>query len=149
MKRARRLRRWIVLALAIPVLALITVRFFASRIPVIDLRRLRDDAAYRQGAVNKGASTDAIDELLTLDSSRRDAQQIVEELRARSNAASKDIGKADPAEREAKIAAAGEIKSELQAKEAELAEAAAKADAAALEIPNPATESSPVGGELL
>lgn len=114
---------------------------------VIDLRRLRDDPGYRQGAVNKGASSDAIDELLALDSSRREIQLVVEELRARSNAASKEIGKADPAEREAKIAAAGEIKTELQNKEAELTEAAEKADAAAIAIPNPATDTSPVGGE--
>ena len=118
-----------------------------ASILVIDLRKLRDDATYRQGAVNKGASSDAIDELLALDSSRREVQLVVEDLRAQSNAASKEIGKADPAEREAKIAAAGEIKAELQAKEAELAEVADKADAAALEIPNPAAESSPIGGE--
>lgn len=114
---------------------------------MIDLRRLRDDPGYRQGAVNKGASSDAIDELLALDSSRREIQLLVEELRARSNAASKEIGKADPTERDAKIAAAGQIKTELQAKEAELAEAADRADAAAITIPNPATDTSPVGGE--
>lgn len=114
---------------------------------MIDLRRLRDDAGYRQGAVNKGASSDAIDELLELDSSRREIQLVVEELRARANAASKEIGQADPGEREAKIAAAGEIKAELQAKEVELAEAADRADSAAIAIPNPAADSSPVGGE--
>ncbi len=97
--------------------------------------------------MNKGASADSIDDLLDLDGTRREIQLKVEEARARSNAASKEIGKADPAEREAKIAAAGEIKAELQALEAELTAASQAADAAALQMPNPATESSPVGGE--
>ena len=114
---------------------------------MIDLRRLRDDEAYRRGAINKGASAEAIEGLLSLDSARRDLQLVVEELRGRSNAASKEIGKSDPSEREAKIAAAGEIKTELQAREAELTSAAEAADSAALEIPNPAAETSPVGGE--
>jgi seryl-tRNA synthetase len=114
---------------------------------VIDLRKLRDDEAYREGAVRKGASPDTIDRLLELDAARREVQLEVEELRAASNAASKEIGKADPSEREAKIAAAGEIKATLQTREAELTTASAAADELALTIPNPATESSPVGGE--
>ena len=47
----------------------------------------------------------------------------VEELRARQNAASKEIGKAAPDERPAKIAAAGALKEELAALEPALAEA--------------------------
>lgn len=114
---------------------------------MIDLRKLRDDEAYRQGAVNKGATPDTIEQLLALDSSRREVQLEVEELRAQANAASKAIGKADPAERESKIAAAGELKTALQAKESVLATAADAADELAIQIPNPAAESSPVGGE--
>jgi seryl-tRNA synthetase len=114
---------------------------------VIDLRKLRDDEAYRQGAVNKGAAPHSIEQLLVLDSSRREVQLEVEELRAQANAASKAIGKADPAERESKIAAAGELKTSLQAKESVLATASDAADELAIQIPNPAAESSPVGGE--
>ena len=114
---------------------------------MIDLRRLRDDPDYRRGAENKGASPEAIDELLALDASRREIQLQVEEARARSNAASKEIGKADPSERESKIAAAGQIKAELQSLEAQLATADQAADAASLDMPNPAVDTSPVGGE--
>ncbi len=114
---------------------------------MIDLRKLRDDEAYRQGAVNKGAAPHSIEQLLVLDSSRREVQLEVEELRAQANAASKAIGKADPAERESKIAAAGELKTSLQAKESVLATASDAADELAIQIPNPAAESSPVGGE--
>ena len=114
---------------------------------MIDLRKLRDDEAYRQGAVNKGATPDTIEQLLALDSSRREVQLEVEELRAQANAASKAIGKADPAERESKIAAAGELKTALQAKESVLATAADAADELAIQIPIPAAESRPVGGE--
>ncbi len=114
---------------------------------MIDLRRLRDDKIYREGALRKGLGSDKLDELLALDSTRRVVQNEAEALRAQANAASKEIGKSDPSSRDSKIEAASRIKTELQAKEADLAEATALTDHLALQIPNPAVESSPVGGE--
>ena len=71
----------------------------------------------------------------------------VEELRARQNAASKEIGKAAPDDRPAKIAAAGALKEELAAREPDLAAAEAAVRALALTVPNPADPDVPDGGE--
>ena len=71
----------------------------------------------------------------------------VEELRARQNAASKEIGKAAPDDRPAKIAAAGALKEELTAREPDLAAAEAAVRALALAVPNPADADVPDGGE--
>jgi seryl-tRNA synthetase len=114
---------------------------------VIDLRELRDDDSYRQGAIDKGAAPELIGELLSVDAEHRDARALAESLRAESNAASKEIGRAAPEERQAKIEAAGELKARLTAAEVTLSEAEAKVNELSLTIPNPAHESVPVGGE--
>ena len=114
---------------------------------MIDLRLLRDDETYRRGAVAKGATPEQINELLERESSRRQALTTVESLRAGSNAASRQIAQADPADRPARIEAAGRRKAQLGAAEAELAELDAAVAERALRIPNPAHESVPEGGE--
>jgi seryl-tRNA synthetase len=72
---------------------------------------------------------------------------VVEELRTRQNAASKEIGRAAPDERPAKIAAAGALKEELQAVEDDLTRLDAEVRTLALQVPNPADASVPDGGE--
>jgi seryl-tRNA synthetase len=114
---------------------------------VIDLRRLRDEPEYRAGIARKRVQAGLIDDVVTLDGVRRDQQARVEELRARQNAASKMIGQAAPEERPAKIAAAGELKEELAAAEALVAETDAALREVALQLPNPADPSAPDGGE--
>jgi seryl-tRNA synthetase len=114
---------------------------------VIDLRRLRDEPAYRAGIERKRVPTPLIDDVLAADDARRAVLARVEELRARQNAASKDIGRAGPDERAAKIAAAGALKEELSAAEPELAAADARLRELALQVPNPAHPSVPDGGE--
>ena len=114
---------------------------------MIDLRLLRDDESYRQGAISKGAAPELIDRLLAADTSRRQARSSAEALRAESNAASKEIGRAAPEERQAKIEAAGELKQRLTEAEAALTTAEAEVDELALTVPNPAHPSVPVGGE--
>lgn len=114
---------------------------------MIDLRRLRDDADYRAGAIRKGADPDAISRLLSADEQRRERQGLLEELQARQNAASKEIGRAAPDERENKIAAAAAIKADLKVAEAEHGEAAATVDELAIAVPNPAAPAVPDGGE--
>jgi len=114
---------------------------------VIDLRKLRDDSDYKAGAVRKGADAAVIEELLASEESRRSAQTELEQLQAQSNAASKEIGRADPSERQAKIAAAGVLKSQLKDKEAAFAQAASEVDDLVLTIPNPAAPQVPDGGE--
>ncbi len=114
---------------------------------MIDLRLLRDDDAYRRGAEAKGTPPEAIVELLDLDGRRRQCLATVESLRAESNAASKEIGKADPAERPARIEAAGALKAKLTVAEAELVDLEAQVNERALRVPNPAHPSVPLGGE--
>ncbi len=114
---------------------------------VIDIKRLRDDDRYRQGAVAKGVDSSSLDSLLALDDSYRASLVAAETLRAESNAASKEIGRAEPDERQAKIDAAGELKSRLTVAETALAAAETDRNELALTIPNPAHESVPEGGE--
>jgi seryl-tRNA synthetase len=114
---------------------------------VIDLRRLRDEPEYRDGAIRKGADTALLDELLAADQQRREAMAAAESARAVANAASKEIGQADPADRPAKIEAAGKLKAELVSLEEAEVSLRARVDELALQVPNPAHASVPLGGE--
>ncbi|MFA5884749.1 MAG: serine--tRNA ligase [Acidimicrobiia bacterium] len=114
---------------------------------MIDLRRLREEPAYRAGIERKRVAPGLLDEVGAADDARRALLTEVEELRARQNAASKEIGKAAPDERPAKIEAAAALKAELSAREQALAEADAALRDLALRVPNPADPSVPDGGE--
>lgn len=114
---------------------------------MIDLARLRDETEYREGAVRKGASENSIEVLLSAEADRRKALTRAEELRARANAASKQIGQAASDDRAGRIAAAGEIKAELSVADDELKVVEAVVNGLVLTIPNPAHESVPTGGE--
>jgi seryl-tRNA synthetase len=114
---------------------------------MIDVRRLRSEPEYRAGIERKRVAPGLIDEVLAADEARRAALGEVEELRARQNAASKEIGRAAPDERPAKIAAAASLKDELAAREPMLAEAEARFNELVIRVPNPAHESVPDGGE--
>src|SRR5262249_52552622 len=119
----------------------------ARRDHVIDLSRLREEPEYRRGIERKRVPDRLLDRLLEADDARRALLREVEELRARQNAASKEIGRAAADEREAKIAAASALKDELAAKEPLLAEAEARVRELVLQVPNPAEASVPDGGE--
>ena len=69
---------------------------------MIDLRQL-EVPSYRDGAILKGASADELDALTASAANRRTVMSEVEELRAQSNAMSKEIGNASPEDRPAKI----------------------------------------------
>ncbi len=114
---------------------------------VIDLRRLREEEDYRAGVIRKGASSDAVDAVLATEASRREALAAVENKRAEANAASKEIGRSAPDERESKKAAAKALKDELSGLEATFNELDATLSEQALPLPNPAHESVPDGGE--
>ncbi len=114
---------------------------------MIDLRRLRDDPDYRAGIERKRVADGLIVDVLAADDARRAIVSEVEALRARQNAASKEIGRSSPEERPAKIAAAAALKDELAAREPELAAAEARLRDLVLHVPNPADESVPEGGE--
>jgi seryl-tRNA synthetase len=114
---------------------------------VIDVKRLRGEPEYRRGIERKRVREGLIDEVLAADDARRAQMQTVEDLRTRQNAASKEIGKASPDERPAKIEAASALKEELAALEPALAHAEAKLRELALQVPTPADVSVPDGGE--
>ena len=114
---------------------------------MIDLKRLRDDPEYRRGIERKRVAAGLVDDVLAADESMRELRRDVEQLRARQNAASRDIGKAPADERPAKIAAAGELKEQLGTLERRLSDAEATLRSRALELPNPADASVPDGGE--
>jgi len=114
---------------------------------VIDVKRLREEPEYRRGVERKRVRAGLVDEVLALDEVRRALIQDVDALRARQNAASKAIGQAPADERPLKIAAAGALKEELSAKEAEQQTVDGAFRALVLQVPNPAHASVPDGGE--
>jgi seryl-tRNA synthetase len=114
---------------------------------LIDVRRLREEPEFRAGIERKRVRDGLLDEVLAADDARRALLARVEELRARQNAASKEIGQSSPDERPAKIAAAGELKDELTALEPALADAEAVLRELAVQVPNAADPSVPDGGE--
>ena len=113
---------------------------------MIDLRRLRDDAAYREGAIRKGAGADLLDEALAADAAWRTVTQRAEQALAAHNAASREIGRAEPSERPARIAEAACHKTEIELLEAQERAAATHRTETALQIPNPAAADAPSGG---
>ena len=114
---------------------------------MIDLKRLRTEADYRAGILRKRVPEGLIEEVLAADEARRLLLAEVEELRARQNVASREIGRAAPEERPVKIAAAAAVKEELAALEPRLVETEARLRELALQLPNPAHSSVPDGGE--
>ncbi len=114
--------------------------------PVIDLKRL-SEPEYRSGMQRKGASADLIGQVAALNDQRHSAQLELERLRAESNTVSKAIGKASPEERPAKIEAAAVVKTALASAEQSYGALADELKALALQLPVPAHESVPDGGE--
>jgi seryl-tRNA synthetase len=114
---------------------------------VIDVKRLREEPEYRRGIERKRVAEGLLDRVLEEDDARRALLNEVEELRARQNAASKEIGRAPADQRDAQIAAATALKDELAGREPALAESEARLREFLLQVPNPADASVPDGGE--
>lgn len=114
---------------------------------MIDLRQLRDNSEYRDGVIRKGAESGAVDAVLLADSERRASLGSVEAKRAEANAASKEIGRSAPEDREAKKEAAKALKDELSGLEETLRLADERLNDLAIVLPNAAHPTVPVGGE--
>ena len=114
---------------------------------MIDVQKLCSDASYRQRSIDKGADPGLIDKVCDLSSARSEHLQTTEATRAKANSMAKEIGAAAPDEREVKIAEASELKAELAVAEEKLETIQSEFDSLSLEIPNPAHESVPQGGE--
>ena len=114
---------------------------------VIDLRRFRDDLSYRDGAIRKGAEPSLVDDVLAADEAWRSLTHQAEQARAAQNAASREIGRAAPDERPAKIAEAARHKAEVERLEVDERAAATQRAELLLHVPNPAAADVPSGGE--
>jgi len=114
---------------------------------VIDLRRLRDDPTMRVAIERKRVRAGLLDEVLAADAAQRLCQSAVDVLRARQRKVSKEVSKASPGDRPAKLAEAGALKDELQAAQSELSLLDATRRDLLLQVPNPADLSVPDGGE--
>jgi seryl-tRNA synthetase len=108
---------------------------------VLDLKLIRQQPdLVREGARKKRIQVD-LDGLLSVDSDARALQTEVDNLRARQNALSKEVGKAPADQRAALIAEVNSFKAQLAAGEARLRDVQADLEARLLRIPNvPAAE---------
>jgi seryl-tRNA synthetase len=114
---------------------------------VIDLKRLRDEPEYRRGVERKRVRDGLVDDVLAAYESELTLRKEAEQLRAEQNKASKEIGKAAPEERQAKIEAAAAMKADLHRADEALAAAEGALRELALQVPNPAAADVPDGGE--
>jgi seryl-tRNA synthetase len=121
---------------------------------MLDARLLRSDPEMLRSALARRAADGLLDEAIALDERRRALQTRVDELRARRNASSEQIGAAmkrirdDPAAATVAERARAEVrdlKAELDRLESDLADVGAQFEAAMLRIPNLPHPSSPLG----
>jgi seryl-tRNA synthetase len=116
---------------------------------MFDIRWIRDNAeAFDRALANRGRAPLAA-ELLAIDDRRRAHLTRLQELQARQNAASRDIGKAkgqkDEATAERLLAEVAHLKAEIQAGEAEERRIVEELEARLAEIPNVPRDDVPVG----
>ncbi len=114
---------------------------------MIDVRVLRDDPQRgRESQLARGGDPGLVDQLLKADAARRKAVSLADTARAESNAASKAIGSAAPADRPAMIEQAQQRKAHLAEVEAAQTAAEDALTQAQLALPN-LIEGAPPGGE--
>ena len=114
---------------------------------MLDLRSLRDDPGPVKAALARRdpALAEEVDRLLALDEERRGQLVQVEELRAKQNAASKEIGAAEGQEKQRKIGEVKQLTADLGALESRLAVAGGAIASLLARLPNPPHESVPQG----
>ncbi|TPQ50712.1 serine--tRNA ligase [Prosthecomicrobium hirschii] len=118
---------------------------------MFDIRWIRDNAeAFDRALVSRGKAPLSAT-LLEIDDRRRAQMTRLQEMQARQNAASKDIGKAkatkDEARAQALMAEVASLKSDIQAGEAADRTIQAELEAALAEIPNVPQADVPVGAD--
>lgn len=115
---------------------------------MIDVQLLREspDVVKRSQAA-RGNDPATVDEAIAADSSRREALQRYESLRAEQNARSKEIGKASKEERPALLAAVQELAAQVKDAQASANEAETAFADAVGKIENIVLDEVPAGGE--
>jgi seryl-tRNA synthetase len=113
---------------------------------MIDLKDLRENPdRYRRGAEVKNIPTD-ITAVLELDARRQRAQQEFDGLRAKQNEASKSIGALkDPAQKQAAIAAMGQLKGQVEQAKKQQDDLQRQLDELLLRVPQPPDDDVPPG----
>ncbi|HLM32394.1 MAG TPA: serine--tRNA ligase [Solirubrobacterales bacterium] len=116
---------------------------------MLDVRAIRDDPAPAREALARRGAAEALDELLELDSRRRELLPEVEGRRAAQNEASDEIATKKRAGGDASdvIERMRAVAAELKAMQAELAEVEERRDALAATLPNLPHADAPDGGE--
>ncbi len=112
---------------------------------MLDIKYIRENSdLVKKGARDKRNNID-IDHLLKLDSEIRPLQTSWEELQATRNRLSKEIGKAQPDQRESMKAEVQDIKSRMETLERQLAEKKPEFESLLLLVPQPARADVPIG----
>jgi seryl-tRNA synthetase len=115
---------------------------------VIDPRLLRDDAdRLRAAQQRRGLSAAVVDEAVTADERRRAAIVEFERLRSEQKALGKQVSRAEGEERQQLLTRTRALAAEVRAAEAAQADAEDAFRRIVMDIPNPAAEEAPAGGE--
>jgi seryl-tRNA synthetase len=112
---------------------------------MLDLKTIREDPEPARAALARRGKVEDLNRLLEIDERWRALTAEVETLRAKQNAATKEIGKAAPAERASLIEASKAAGDLLHQKDEELKRAADERDRLLVELPNLPHESVPDG----
>jgi seryl-tRNA synthetase len=113
---------------------------------MLDLRLIRDETEFVRNAMRRLNADAPIDDILSLDEQRRATLTRVEELKARRNAESKEIGKASAGEeRDRKIAEMRSLGDEITELDERVRHIDERLQAALLEVPNIPDEDVPDG----
>ncbi|PJF47432.1 MAG: serine--tRNA ligase [Chloroflexi bacterium] len=114
---------------------------------MLDINLIRKEPEIvRQAIIHRGNDPTPVDEILALDTQRREILARSEQLRAIRNAVSKEIGRMrDDAEREAKKAEMRRVGDEIDALEAALAKIEAQLGELTAALPNLADPRVPIG----
>jgi seryl-tRNA synthetase len=119
---------------------------------VLDLKLIREDPdRVRAGMERRRLDPSAIDEVLELDTRRRELLPVLEETRASQKRAGEAIAaaKRDGQDASAAIAEMGEVASRVKSMQADVAQVDERLKAALDALPNPADPSSPPEDEVL
>ena len=113
---------------------------------MLDIKFIREQSELIKSAAQKKHLSFNVDELIEKDEKRLEILRAVEELRAKQNAASLDVQKADAAQRQVLIESMKEVKDELKRKEEELEAVMKDWRALMLAVPNIPDMTVPEGG---
>jgi len=113
---------------------------------MLDIRLIREDPqTVKRLLASVGFEAEGVDRILECDASRRRLQHQLDEMRALRTRESKELGKAAPAERDARRAEMRELGERIAAGERELSEIENLCDSLMLEVPNTPRPFVPVG----